>query len=45
MEDSSGTILSEGNTLYGIEIMVDPEFRGLRLARRLYDARKISETV
>ncbi|HLB01120.1 MAG TPA: GNAT family N-acetyltransferase, partial [Bacteroidota bacterium] len=29
-----------GNTLYGIEIMVDPEFRGLRLARRLYDARK-----
>jgi predicted amidohydrolase/ribosomal protein S18 acetylase RimI-like enzyme len=30
----------EGNTLYGIEIMVDPEFRGLKLARRLYDARK-----
>jgi predicted amidohydrolase/ribosomal protein S18 acetylase RimI-like enzyme len=30
----------EGNTLYGIEIMVDPEFRGLRLSRRLYDARK-----
>ncbi len=30
----------EGNTLYGIEIMVDPEFRGMRLARRLYDARK-----
>ena len=30
----------EGNTLYGIEIMVDPQFRGLRLARRLYDARK-----
>ncbi len=29
-----------GNTLYGIEIMVDPEFRGLKLARRLYDARK-----
>ncbi len=29
-----------GNTLYGIEIMVDPEYRGLRLARRLYDARK-----
>lgn len=29
-----------GDTLYGIEIMVDPEFRGLRLARRLYDARK-----
>ena len=30
----------QGNTLYGIEIMVDPEFRGLKLARRLYDARK-----
>lgn len=30
----------EGNTLYGIEIMVDPEYRGLKLARRLYDARK-----
>ncbi len=30
----------EGNTLYGIEIMVDPAYRGMRLARRLYDARK-----
>jgi predicted amidohydrolase/GNAT superfamily N-acetyltransferase len=30
----------EGNTLYGIEIMVDPEFRGLKIARRLYEARK-----
>jgi predicted amidohydrolase len=29
-----------GNTLYGIEIMVDPAYRGMRLARRLYDARK-----
>ncbi|KAB2924733.1 MAG: GNAT family N-acetyltransferase [Bacteroidetes bacterium] len=29
-----------GNTLYGIEIMVDPEYRGMRLARRLYGARK-----
>ncbi len=29
-----------GDTLYGIEIMVDPGFRGLKLARRLYDARK-----
>jgi predicted amidohydrolase/ribosomal protein S18 acetylase RimI-like enzyme len=29
-----------GTTLYGIEIMVDPEYRGLKLARRLYDARK-----
>jgi predicted amidohydrolase/ribosomal protein S18 acetylase RimI-like enzyme len=29
-----------GDTLYGIEIMVDPEYRGLKLSRRLYDARK-----
>lgn len=29
-----------GDTLYGIEIMVSPEFRGMHLARRLYDARK-----
>jgi len=30
----------KGDTLYGIEIMVDPEFRGMRLSRRIYDARK-----
>lgn len=30
----------EGDSLYGIEIMVDPKFRGMRLARRLYEARK-----
>ena len=30
----------EGDTLYGIEIMVHPDFRGMRLSRRLYDARK-----
>lgn len=30
----------KGDTLYGIEIMVDPDFRGMKLARRLYDARK-----
>jgi predicted amidohydrolase/ribosomal protein S18 acetylase RimI-like enzyme len=30
----------DGDTLYGIEIMVDPRYRGLKLARRLYDARK-----
>lgn len=30
----------KGDMLYGIEIMVDPEFRGLKLSRRLYDARK-----
>jgi predicted amidohydrolase/GNAT superfamily N-acetyltransferase len=30
----------EGTTLYGIEIMVDPDYRGMKLARRLYEARK-----
>jgi predicted amidohydrolase len=29
-----------GDTLYGIEIMVHPDFGGMHLARRLYDARK-----
>jgi predicted amidohydrolase len=29
-----------GDTLYGIEIMVDPEFRGYKLSRRFYDKRK-----
>jgi ribosomal protein S18 acetylase RimI-like enzyme len=31
---------ANGSTLYGIEMMVDPAFRGLKLAGRLYDARK-----
>lgn len=30
----------KGDSLYGIEIMVHPEFRGMKLSRRLYDARK-----
>lgn len=30
----------KGDTLYGIEVMVAPEFQGMKLARRLYDARK-----
>lgn len=29
-----------GNVLYGIEVFVHPEYRSLRLGRRLYDARK-----
>jgi len=29
-----------GDKLYGIEIMVHPEFRGMKLSRRLYEARK-----
>ena len=31
----------QGDTLYGIEVFIHPDHRGLRLARRLYDARKI----
>ncbi|GAB1463667.1 GNAT family N-acetyltransferase [Pedobacter sp.] len=30
----------QGNVLYGIEVFVHPDYRGLRLARRLYEARK-----
>lgn len=30
----------KGDVLYGIEVFVHPEFRGMRLARRMYDARK-----
>jgi len=30
----------EGDTLYGIEMMVHPSYRGLKLARRLYAARR-----
>ncbi len=37
---SFNTHTENGNVLYGIEVFVDPDFRELRLARRLYDARK-----
>lgn len=30
----------DGNVLYGIDVFIKPEFRGLRLGRRLYDYRK-----
>jgi predicted amidohydrolase/GNAT superfamily N-acetyltransferase len=30
----------KGDTLYGIDVFVDPGYQGLRLGRRLYDARK-----
>lgn len=29
-----------GDVLYGIDVFIHPDYRGLRLARRLYDARK-----
>src|SRR5689334_16113232 len=31
----------KGDILYGIEVFVNPDYRGKRLARRLYDARKV----
>lgn len=34
------THTSKGDILYGIDVFVHPEYRGLRLGRRLYDARK-----
>ena len=30
----------DGDFLYGIDIFVDPDYREMRLGRRLYDARK-----
>lgn len=29
-----------GDVLYGVEVFVDPQYRGMRLGRRLYEARK-----
>jgi predicted amidohydrolase/GNAT superfamily N-acetyltransferase len=34
------THTDEGDTLYGIDLFIKPDFRGLRLGRRLYDYRK-----
>lgn len=31
---------SKGDVLYGIEVLVHPDYQGMRLGRRLYDARK-----
>ncbi len=31
---------NEGDVLYGIDLFIKPEYRGLRLGRRLYDFRK-----
>lgn len=30
----------KGDVLYGVDVFVDPEYRAMRLGRRLYDARK-----
>ena len=37
---SFNTHTAKGDILYGIELFVHPEYRGLRLGRRLYDTRK-----
>ncbi|UOB19194.1 carbon-nitrogen hydrolase family protein [Abyssalbus ytuae] len=34
------THTDSGNILYGIDVFIKPEYRGLRLGRRLYDYRK-----
>jgi predicted amidohydrolase/GNAT superfamily N-acetyltransferase len=31
----------KGDVLYGIEVFIHPDYRGLRLGRRMYDARKL----
>ena len=37
---SFSTHTIEGDVLYGVDVFIKPEFRGLRLGRRLYDYRK-----
>ena len=39
-KSSFNTHSPEGDTLYGIDVFIKPEYRGLRLGRRLYDYRK-----
>lgn len=31
---------AKGDSLYGLDVFIDPEYRGYRLGRRLYEARK-----
>ena len=38
--DAFTTHDADGDVLYGIDVFVHPEYRGMRLARRMYDARK-----
>ena len=38
--DNFSTHTAKGDVLYGIEVLVSEEFRGLRLGRRMYDYRK-----
>ncbi len=34
------THIADGEYLYGMEVFVDPDYRGLKIGERLYDARK-----
>ena len=38
--DTFTTHSKDGDVMYGLDIMVHPDYRGLRLGRRLYDYRK-----
>lgn len=40
--DARQTILNDpkGDALYGLDVLIHPDYRGYRLGRRLYDARK-----
>lgn len=39
-KETFNTHSPQGNILYGIEVFIHPEYRGLRLARRMYEYRK-----
>lgn len=39
-QETFDTHTCKGNILYGIEVFIHPDYRGLRLARRMYDYRK-----
>lgn len=39
-QETFSTHTADGDVLYGIDVFIKPEFRGLRLGRRLYDYRK-----
>jgi predicted amidohydrolase/GNAT superfamily N-acetyltransferase len=38
--ETFSTHTPKGDVMYGIDLVVDPDYRGLRLGRRLYDYRK-----
>jgi GNAT superfamily N-acetyltransferase len=38
--DTFDTHTTDGDTIYGLDMVVHPEYRGLRLGRRMYDYRK-----